>query len=128
MTKIADIDGRPPKEFIEEKEVKNDKIRFYLDKEKCAEFIEDNYKFFVVNEPSPWEPKKFGEKRSAPVSDDSDSDDGPVQKKTCRQVNPENDDKVFKVVQDCYALLLEISTHIRNSTNPDGVSNGNANV
>lgn len=125
MRKIADIDGKPPKEFIEEKEVKNDRARFYLDKEKCADFIEETYKFYVVDEPNPWAPKKFGEKRSAPVKDsssstDSDDDDDvqPSKKKPCREVNPENEDKVYKIIQDCYALLLEMSTHVRSATAP----------
>lgn len=126
MRRIAEIDGRPPKDLIEEKEVKNDKIRYYLDKEKSAEFIEDNYKYFIVNKPSPWNPKKFGEKRpvSATDSDDSDSD-VPTKKQKVAVVDPENQDLTLKTVKDCYALLLEISSHIRHlsggdTRSPDG--------
>jgi hypothetical protein len=113
--RIASIDGRPPKEMIEEKEVKNDKVRYYLDKEKSAEFIEDEYKFFVVNEPSPWRPKKFGEKSTTKMdsSDASSSEEETFEAPKKKQKTEDGD--LRKVVGDCYALLLEISTYIRSS-------------
>lgn len=121
--RIATIDGRPPKEMIEEKEVKNDKIRFYLDKEKCSDFIEEEYKFFIVNQPSPWRPKKFGEKSKKM---DTDSDSGteeeqfqPQKKK--QKVTDEPDADIKKMLGDCYALLLEISNNIRSSVNTTNV-------
>lgn len=115
---IAKLADKPPKEFIEEKEVKNDKVRYYLDKENQAviDYIEEEYKFYIVNEESPFKPKRFGEKRKAEESGDDDDSDREIPKR-----RKQTDDS-YELLKSCYLLLQEISTNLRkeHSSEPAG--------
>lgn len=114
---IAKLAEKPPKEFIEEKEVKNDRSRFYLDKEnqEVVDYIEQEYKFYVVNEESPYKPKKFGEKRKYDSGSDSDGDSPPPAQKRQHQ-QESTSSELLELVKSCYLLLQEISTNIRKSS------------
>lgn len=116
---IAKLAEKPPKEMIEVKEVNNDKARYYLDKENqnVVEYIESEYKFFVVDEESPYKPKRFGEKRESSSNSSDDESPQPPSKKR----KEAEDSKLLQLVESSYILLQEISANIRKSSSePSG--------
>lgn len=129
MRKIGSLAEKPPRQYVEEKVVygqAGEKIKWRLDKEKVREWIEDEYNFGFSDEPSPWAPKKLGEKRARPTptaataSDDSDTDsDNSASSQPPAKMDSAT---MSKRVEDCYLLLQEIVGILRhdNKINPVG--------
>lgn len=125
--RITNLSEKPDQDYIVERMkygMNNDKLKWLLNKEKCRDWIEENYEFVYSDESSPWAPKKLGEKRAATPAttnkNDSDTDDDSDPKPPAskvRVVSPPSYDYVelSKRLDEFFVILMEIRTHIRQS-------------
>jgi hypothetical protein len=123
MRKIGSLAEKPPREYVEEKVVyglAGEKIKWRLNKEKVSEWIEDEFNFGFSAEPSPWAPKKFGEKRQRTQAPPDDSDSEGEAKPPPVVQSKENN--LSKRVEDCFLLLQEIVTILRHDGKTGGVT------
>lgn len=97
---VSKIAGPPPEKYVETTDYMGDKPKHWLIKEKVNNEMK-KYGYTIVDEPSPWRPKAFGE------SSDEEEEETPVAK-------PSSDlSKIEEKIKENHLLLQEIAALLR---------------
>ena len=124
QVRIGDLTEMPSTQYRNKKiryGQDNSKVKWLLKKEEIQEWIEDSYPDFIFEDkPSPWAPKKLGEKTDKPTREETDSEEEQPPKKRVRKSSSDTEEEEVSVKKselvEIRLMLQEILSHLRNES------------